>query len=391
MNSIVSYFFRGYVFFLLPFFISCNNSKVSNDDNVNDTSINNLVRNEKLLTIDSSANLFYKVLAGLFDNKEISSASGDTAHEYDDLINEQWNKMNERLLIPIDNWKSKNIPSECSNAEFLLYPFSGPDFIIPNRIFKKAKKIVMFGLEWPGSDISSRGFDYALSLRPFMQNALRDYFGKSYFITKNMNADLRNDSLTGVASLISVFMLREGYTLVSIKNFYINTNGDKVYYDTLPLANFVKGIEFQYTPDGFELRKLDYLSFNAEDQSIDKHPELKNFLEKSIDSNITTYAKSASYLMHYESFSYVRNLCLKKSKYILQDDTGISINYLDSNWNINLWGVYEKPISDFSGVYQKSLDSLYRRKGNNSTLPFNMGYHYFNGKQNLMLFTKISK
>jgi hypothetical protein len=64
--------------------------------------------------------------------------------------------------------------------------------------------------------------------------------------------------------------------------------------------------------------------------------------------------------MHYGSFSYIRDLCLKKSKYILQDDTGIPYKHFLAGWKLNVWGVYEMPIRDFSGVFQSDLDAYYK-------------------------------
>ena len=49
-----------------------------------------------------------------------------------------------------------------------------------------------------------------------------------------------------------------------------------------------------------------------------------------------TFIKSASYLMHYRSFTDIRNIILSKSLTIFQDDTGIPYKYFsDSDWNIS--------------------------------------------------------
>ena len=101
-----------------------------------------------------------------------------------------------------------------------------------------------------------------------------------------------------------------------------------------------------------------------------------------------TFVKAASYLLHYETFSTIKDLTQAKSVSLLQDDTGIPYKYLSDKWNCSVFGSYIKPIADFSGVYQKDLDSFYRINNVNDKLPFSMGYHYFTGKQNLMFAVK---
>jgi hypothetical protein len=186
-------------------------------------------------------------------------------------------------------------------------------------------------------------------------------------------------------------LVKSNFKLISIKNFKLNKAGYKEYIelekDSFSYAN-IYGVEINYTQNFKDSLQIEYLSFNAEDPSIQLHPEIMQFFEKTIPSNTVSYLKSASYLLHYDGFSQIRNLVLNKSKYILQDDTGIAEKYFDKAWKLTLWGVYDKPVRDFSGVYQKGLDSLYKIKNQVKPLPFNMGYHYFNGKQNLLLAEK---
>ncbi len=96
--------------------------------------------------------------------------------------------------------------------------------------------------------------------------------------------------------------------------------------------------------------------------------------------------------MHYSSFSQIRNLVLDKSKFIIQDDTGIPIKYFNPEiFSIELFGVYEKPVKDFSeSVFQQDLKIAYsdstKYKGK---LKFSLGYHYWgNRNQNQMIAIK---
>jgi hypothetical protein len=362
---------------------SCNSS----EDKAKETEGNNpvVVSNDTLQT-NNRQNNFYRVLAGLDTTGTQSDPSLLT--EY----NNQWAQMQTRLLDPIQKWKKDAIPTECQQTKTLLYPFSGPDFIIPNTIFQNVENIVMFGLEVPGIDISNAGNEYASSLIPKMKLSLRDYFGKSYFITKNMIQDLHKDSLNGVTPLIGSFIVRSGYSIVSIKNFILDSAGKKMYtenqQDLQAKSNTTKGVEFIYTNDRKTKRSLTYLAFNAENANLEKRKEIEVFLKENVSEQTTAYLKSASYLLHYAGFSKVRELCLAKAKYLLQDDTGIPYKFLANNWNCTVFGSYVEPIADFSGVYQTDLDSFYRVNKVNTSLPFNMGYHYFTGQQNLLFAQK---
>jgi hypothetical protein len=329
--------------------------------------------------VNDSINRFYRILTGIDEDSAVQGGN----------MAQQWNNMQSRLLDPIATWKQTDLPEACRNTSFVFYPFSGPDFIIPNALFPGMKHMIMFGLEAPGNDISHRGTNYAQTVLPKMKMALRDYFGKNYFITGNMIKDLKSDSIRGVTPLISTFITRSGFSIISIKNFVLDSSGSKMYTaNANPIEDKIPGVEIRYTRDGKSDCMIDYLAFNAENHAMQKHSEILQFFDKNVPDQTCTYFKSASYLMHYQGFSMVRDFCLKKSNYILEDDTGIPYKYLADQFDVKLWGIYEMPIRDFSGVFQSDLDSFYRSRKDVGQLPFSMGYHYNNNHQNLMLATK---
>ena len=238
----------------------CNQNKKEDQSIV----INNQA-NKKILFDEESTN-FYKFWAGY--------SEGNAQQLNSNTYNYIWGKMDSNLLSPIKNWKKTSLPQSCQSTTFLFYPFSGPDFLIPNTIFPNVKHMIMFGLEKPGKDISKKGIDFAKRTMSTMQKSLRDYCTKSYFITKNMSADLKNDTLSGVTPLIATFLVKENFKLVSIKNFKLISKGEKLYYT--PDVNNKKidtvvGVEINYTKDGKDILCIDYLSFNAEDNSLKLH------------------------------------------------------------------------------------------------------------------------
>jgi hypothetical protein len=82
----------------------------------------------------------------------------------------------------------------------------------------------------------------------------------------------------------------------------------------------------------------------------------------------------------------MRNLILRKSRFILQDDTGIPYRFFrDDNWKVTLYGRYADPIKEFSGVKQPDLMAAYKANDTIRNLPFNLGYHWREKTDILML------
>ncbi|MFM9006370.1 MAG: hypothetical protein ACKOSR_12855, partial [Flavobacteriales bacterium] len=113
-----------------------------------------------------------------------------------------------------------------------------------------------------------------------------------------------------------------------------------------------------------------------------------------VPSGCNSFVKSASYLMHYGSFTQIRDMVLDKSASLVEDDTGIPFKYFKQDiWNIQLFGDYEKPVSDFSeNLFQAELNKAYQDstfyKG---PIDFSLGYHWGSGNQNQMFSFKKSR
>ncbi len=84
--------------------------------------------------------------------------------------------------------------------------------------------------------------------------------------------------------------------------------------------------------------------------------------------------KSASYLLHYETFSFIRNIILNNSKFILQDGSGIAYRYFNKDvWDLQLYGVYNGPINVFSSNYEPDLKRAFNEQ-QVKEVPFQYGY-----------------
>jgi hypothetical protein len=99
----------------------------------------------------------------------------------------------------------------------------------------------------------------------------------------------------------------------------------------------------------------------------------------------SAYLKAASFLMHNDWFSKVRDHLLTHSEQIIQDDSGIPYRHLDpATWNATLYGVYTGPIDLFKDSFQGDLVQAYQ--SDKKPLNFGTGYKWRKGESNLMRF-----
>jgi hypothetical protein len=214
---------------------------------------------------------------------------------------------------------------------------------------------------------------------------LRDIYNKSYFITLNMITDIRNANLVnGMMPIIVWAAAKTNHEIVSMNYFDIDSTGA-----TLPKTDFKSsGVRIMLKDKATkQVKSLTYLSADISDDGFKAQPGVLKYLNAHVPGHSNSFVKSASYLLHYHTFTGIRNLILDKSASLVQDDTGIPFKYFDSKtWNVNLFGEYEKPVSDFSAnLFQNDLNAAYSDSNYyKGKLNFSLGYHWGSGNQNQM-------
>ena len=304
-----------------------------------------------------------------------------------------WKRVEDRNLTKIKHWRDTELVQINKETKTLFYPFSGPDFLYATTFFPNAEKYIMFGLEKTGSipdmsKLNSKNLNYFLYS---INKSLEDILNSSFFKTIKMSKELNNPEVDGVLPIIMLFMARTGNTVKEIKNATIGIDGKVSVADTFITYKgkdrYNKGIEITFCPAGKDSvnKKLYYFSEDFTDAALAQNPGCKAYL-LNLDSNVTTLLKSASYLLHNQLFIYIRNTVLNKSKFLLQDDSGIAYHFFDkTKWNTQLYGIYDKPIDVFSYCFQKDLNAAYAT----GSRPFDFKYGY--GKGRNMLLAKKKK
>jgi hypothetical protein len=268
----------------------------------------------------------------------------------------------------------------------LFYPFGGPDLLNANIFYPNADRYILFGLEPIGAlpDLCNISVEQVNNYLEDIRYSLKDIFKRSYFITGNMIDALKRNSVNGSVTLISLFIKRNGYHIVSLNNVAIDSTGLWQFADSLKnKKSLTHGIKIDFAADtGRRIQSVFYFQTDISDEGLKKNPGFKKYL--SLLPETYTYLKAASYLMHGNEFSTIRNIIFEKSKSILQDDSGIAYRYFDkTKWDIHLYGKYTRPGKEFSWINEKDLAKAYSDPST-KPVPFTLGYNWRTQQINLL-------
>lgn len=298
-----------------------------------------------------------------------------------------WAKYRATHTDRMNHWAAAELDSVRQASPTLFYPFSGPDFLNVFTMFPTASTYVMFGLEPVGSVPTPANLANPVLLGA-VKKSLWSVLNFSFFRTNDMAIDLKSVNLDGAVPLIMLFAARTGNHLQSVRTVQLDAQGQlHEVTDTIraPGSKAIPGAELKLqAADGTE-KTIYYFSADLSDWKL----ATKNAPLRYVRSlgPLTTYVKSATYLMHKSYFSKIRNLVLERSNYLLQDDSGIAMKYFpQQNWQFTYYGTYRRPINLFAKQYQPELttayhDSLHRTH----PLPFGTGYNWRQTDSNLLL------
>jgi hypothetical protein len=285
----------------------------------------------------------------------------------------------------MEKWADSELV-DCHGSTTLFYPFGGPDFLNANIFYPNASKYILIGLEPVGilPDLCDMPVEQINRYLEDVRFSLKDIFKRSYFITGNMIGALKKSSVNGAVPLISLFIERNGYNIVSINNVGIDGDGICQPADSLKhIKNFTHGVRIDFAADtGRRVQSVYYFQTDISDEGLKKNPEFQKYL--SLLPDCYTYLKAASYLMHGKDFSMIRNIVFDKSKTILQDDSGIAYRFFDkTKWDIHLYGSYTKPGKEFSWINETDLSKAYTHPSV-KPVPFTLGYNWRTQHINLL-------
>lgn len=375
---------------------------------VKDSVITEVIANEPALTYlpfnaDNNFNNITAVLSGLKGQAHKFNYLFDSVawsrHQF--YVDSSWKKLEARRLKAMRNWAATEFSTPNTICKTVFYPFSGPDFLTATTFFPNADKYIMLGLEPVGKLPEFKKFkpgDHTVYSAHFKQS-LGDIFVKSYFITRKMLQDFSSQKVNGLLPILTFFIRKTGHEISDIKYVYRYKQDSIVErpYDVkmpdIEDGGTKKpfGVRVDFVQDG-KNKSVYYFKYDVSNKKFNDTCAFYNYINKS--KNVVTYIKSASYLLHNNFMSNMRDLILNNSSYVIQDDTGIPYKFFteNNNWEMKLYGQYTKPVSDFTYLsMQKPLEEAYQKDSAKiGKLPFHLGYHW-GSKKDVIIYASKKK
>lgn len=350
------------------------------------------------LKFDRKFNDYARFMAGLPALPGSALASMDSVPEHRANVaafNARWEEMDKSRLSKMRQWAKDEIYPKIDKNLNTFYPFSGPDFLNVYQFYPNSRKYLFLANEMVGRVPDLGNMNKAQRTHYFknIDAALKDIFTRSYFITQYMGSDIPR--VQGTIPIFLVFMARTGHEILNVEHITVNSTGEvvKVSENSNQLP---AGVRITFRPEGKagDIRTLEYFNYDITNVGVKGNAGMraKPGFVKYIKSfgKCNSFLKAASYCPHYESFSDIKDIIVELSAAVLQDDTGVPWKFLKKEFTPHLYGQYVKPIANFSGsgYFQPELATLYRDSSKVKPLPFSLGYHFKDNKQNYMLFVK---
>jgi hypothetical protein len=274
-----------------------------------------------------------------------------------------------RQLSKMRTWSATTITAR---RPVLFYMFSGPDFLYADAFFPDAETVVLAALEPVGSvpDLM-RTRDALPSLLGHLRDSMRSSLAFTFFITKQMREELSATRMSGVLPILYVHLARTGKAIREVMPVHLDDKGNLRPGDSA--RSGARGVLIVFADRDGRERKLYYFTTNLANDGF-RRSGFAAFCEGLGRGD--AILKSASYLLHQNGFTHVRDFLLDRSVTILQDDSGVPVAKFDPDrWQIRTYGRGSEPIGEFANYPQPLLKDFYRRYMQ-GPVDFGFGYRH---------------
>jgi hypothetical protein len=317
--------------------------------------------------------------------------------EFAKSFDHKWEKYDKIQLAPMREWSAGELAKSRSSGFTVFYPFSGPDFINPYTLFPSAGTYILVALEPIGKipdfqAMSNKDFD---SFFADIQKSFHDFLSIGYFVSAHTRTVMESKELNGILPFILFFMAREKAHILDVEYWFMERDGTIQKAPGFESgrrgpAGVIPGVRILFETAGSQGNKpqtLYYFQMNLYDHTFGRNSHFITFLQNF--GPLITYMKSASYIMFDPQATIARQFVLDRSRYVLQEDSGIPFRYFDpSVWELQFYGTYSGPISTFKQDYQADLAKIYKTGRDIKPLPFGIGFHFLVDTANLMFAIK---
>jgi len=325
-------------------------------------------------------------LAGKSGSPFIELEATPEWREHAKLSDEAWNTYLHTRLPALTRFAQTELADLDKPKQTLFYPFSGPDALTAEAFFPHVSTYVLVALEPPGtltglSKFLKKDLTGELSqLRTTFDSLLR----RSFFVTRQMDHQLRGQVTDGVLPLVLVELVRTGNSVLGCEFLRVDEAGQVL---VRPAAQKIHdwgfALDFRNEGDG-SVHRLYYFSVNLASSHLDMNPEFQKQMAGL--GTVVTYLKSTSYMLHRPEFGTIRDRILSMSSAVLQDDSGIPYKYFaPDKWSVQLYGDYQQPYGSFRYMMEPELKAAFQNRENVKQLEFRIGYGYGRAPSNLEL------
>lgn len=293
-----------------------------------------------------------------------------------------WLDLEERQLSKIRTWMPTTLNYIYEDPSPLFYTFSGPDFLYANAFFPNASSYILCGREpvGPLPDVATLTPSARAGALGNLRTGLNAILSFSFFITADMKNDLSQTQLSGTIPVLYVFLARAGCRITGAELVKLSDGGD-----ITSGKSKTPGVKISFIGTTGKAQTLYYFTSDLSNWGIKSNPGFLEFCKKQGHGN--GFVKAASYLMHMDEFSNVRNFLLGSTRNIIEDDSGIPLKYFAADqWVVNLYGNYPGPIELFKQHFQTDLHAAFKTSVSGS-LPFGVGYQWKPGISSLIVGT----
>ena len=303
------------------------------------------------------------------------------------FFEEQFSKLNVRQLEKLHTWQQTFLPEALQPVPVAFYMFSGPDFLYVDQIFPHAAVYVLCGKEAMGPPPDPLRIANLSGALGNLENAMKSSLSTTYFITKDMKVDLHEQNLNGVLPILYTFLARADKSITNVTLGSLGSGGVFQEAASGKKGGSISGVRIRYTDSqSANAQTLYYFTTDISDGGIKASPGFLKFCQRLGTGG--SLLKSPSYLLFENGFATIRNFILDHSNIIVQDDSGIPLDYFEPNkWNLRLFGVYLGPIDVFKQHYQVRLRELFEQE-NPPPLEFGFGYRWNYKEANLIVATR---
>jgi len=279
-------------------------------------------------------------------------------------LDKAWKTKEYFQLGPIATWMSSHAGEYYRSTGTMYYMFSGPDFLYAYAFFPDASTYILAGLEPVGQvpDLTGMNADTLTANLGALRGSMSTLLITHYFVTEEMKSDLGRGNLSGTVPIIYVFLARLGCTVLDTTYVHSPAEGVKITFSRNGRSQTVYYFKTDLSGGGSSF--LRWCGSHGTGVSL---------------------IKAASYLMHNESFSGVRNFLLDRSAFIVQDDSGIPIRAFNKNWTLDFYGRFIPHGEKFGKYDQAALAEIYHRNPPPPELGFAFGYWWQAERGILML------